>query len=309
MSSHLKNPEAERNAAAAAPLKNKNRGILYVLLEAFFFALMTFFLKEAGSLPTMEKALFRNLVASVVSLIILLRTEERLKIKKGSLPFLILRAAGGTVGLICNFYAVDHLLISDANMLNKMSPFFAILFSIFILKEKARKFDWACVALAFTGALIVIRPGFSMAAGPAFIGLCGGLGAGLAYTFVRLLGVRGERGPVIVFFFSAASTLFTLPVAVAQFQPMTVRQFLCLLATGFSAMGGQLCVTKAYTYAPAKEISVFDYSQVIFAALLGALFLGEYPDAVSFLGYAVIIGAAVLRWHVTNHREPLPEKN
>ena len=302
----MKNPAAERNAAAAAPLKNKNRGILYVLLEAVFFALMTFFLKEAGNLPTMEKALFRNLVASVVSLIILLRTEEKLKIKKGSLPFLILRAAGGTAGLICNFYAVDHLLISDANMLNKMSPFFAVLFSVFILKEKAGKFDWACVALAFTGALIVIRPGFSMAAGPAFIGLCGGLGAGLAYTFVRLLGVRGERGPVIVFFFSAVSTLFTLPFAVVQFQPMTVRQFLCLLATGFSAMGGQLCVTKAYTYAPAKEISVFDYSQVIFAALLGALFLGEYPDGVSFLGYAVIIGAAVLRWHVTNHREKLP---
>ena len=302
----MKNPAAERNAAAAEPLKNKNRGILYVLLEAFFFALMTFFLKEAGKLPTMEKALFRNLVASVVSLIILLRTEEKLKIKKGSLPFLILRAAGGTAGLICNFYAVDHLLISDANMLNKMSPFFAVLFSVFILKEKAGKFDWACVALAFTGALIVIRPGFSMAAGPAFIGLCGGLGAGLAYTFVRLLGVRGERGPVIVFFFSAVSTLFTLPFAAAQFQPMTVRQFLCLLATGFSAMGGQLCVTKAYTYAPAKEISVFDYSQVIFAALLGALFLGEYPDGVSFLGYAVIIGAAVLRWHVTNHREECP---
>ena len=304
MSRRLKNPAAERNAAAAAPLKNKNRGILYVLLEAFFFALMTFFLKEAGNLPTMEKALFRNLVASVVSLIILLRTEEKLKIKKGSLPFLL--AAGGTAGLICNFYAVDHLLISDANMLNKMSPFFAVLFSAFILKEKAGKFDWACVALAFTGALIVIRPGFSMAAGPAFIGLCGGLGAGLAYTFVRLLGVRGERGPVIVFFFSAVSTLFTLPFAVVQFQPMTVRQFLCLLATGFSAMGGQLCVTKAYTYAPAKEISVFDYSQVIFAALLGSLFLGEYPDGVSFLGYAVIIGAAVLRWHVTNHREKLP---
>ena len=302
----MKKPAAERNAAAAAPLKNKNRGILYVLLEAFFFALMTFFLKEAGNLPTMEKALFRNLVASVVSLIILLRTEEKLKIKKGSLPFLILRAAGGTAGLICNFYAVDHLLISDANMLNKMSPFFAVLFSVFILKEKAGKFDWACVALAFTGALIVIRPGFSMAAGPAFIGLCGGLGAGLAYTFVRLLGVRGERGPVIVFFFSAVSTLFTLPVAAAQFRPMTVRQFLCLLATGFSAMGGQLCVTKAYTYAPAKEISVFDYSQVIFAALLGALFLGEYPDGVSFLGYAVIIGAAVLRWYVTNHREERP---
>ena len=302
----MKNPAAERNAAAAAPLKNKNRGILYVLLEAFFFALMTFFLKEAGNLPTMEKALFRNLVASVVSLIILLRTEEKLKIKKGSLPFLLLRAAGGTAGLICNFYAVDHLLISDANMLNKMSPFFAVLFSVFILKEKAGKFDWACVALAFTGALIVIRPGFSMAAGPAFIGLCGGLGAGLAYTFVRLLGMRGERGPVIVFFFSAVSTLFTLPFAAAQFRPMTVRQFLCLLATGFSAMGGQLCVTKAYTYAPAKEISVFDYSQVIFAALLGALFLGEYPDGVSFLGYAVIIGAAVLRWHVTNHREERP---
>ena len=290
----------------ADTINNKNRGILFVLLEAFFFALMSFFLKEAGDLPTMEKTFFRNLIATFISLAILLRTEDKLKIQKGSLPFLILRSVGGTLGMICNFYAIDHLVISDANMLNKMSPFFAVLFSIFILKEKAGKFDWACVLLAFTGALIVMRPSFSLASLPALIGLCGGLGAGFAYTFVRLLGTRGERGPMIVFFFSASSTLFTLPFAIAQYKPMTAWQFLCLLLTGCSAMGGQLCITKAYTCAPAKEISVFDYSQVIFAAILGTLFLGEYPDAISFLGYAVIIGAAILRWYVTNH--PVEEK-
>ncbi len=89
---------------------------------------------------------------------------------------------------------------------------------------------------------------------------------------------------------------------IADFVPMTGSQLLLLLAAGASAAGGQLSVTAAYSKAPAKEISVFDYSQILFAALLGFLFLGELPDIFSFLGYIIIIGAAVWRMRANTGR-------
>ena len=273
----------------------KRKGILYILLAALFFSLMTAFVRLSGDLPTMQKTLFRNLVAAVVSWAMLLSGGEKIEIKKEHVPDLILRASFGTMGLICNFYAIDRLNISDANMLNKLSPFFAIMMSYFILKEKASKKEWCIVAVAFIGALFVIKPGFNMAAGPALIGTLGGFGAGVAYTFVRKLGKSGVRGPVIVMFFSTFSTLVCLPFFLASYQPMTMRQVLCLLGAGLAATGGQLSITAAYTYAPAKEISVYDYTQVIFAAIWGFFFFGQVPDVWSVVGYVIIIGAAFYR--------------
>ncbi len=258
---------------------------------------MSFFVRLSGDLPTMEKAFFRNAVAVLVAAFMLARTKEGFHVQKGSWPDLLMRSFCGTVGLICNFYAVDHMNIADANILNKLSPFFAILMSYFILKEKANKVEWACVVAAFIGAVFVVKPAFNMQFVNAMIGVIGGLGAGIAYTFVRKLGKKGERGPMIVMVFSAFSCLCTLPFLIAEFQPMKTEQLLCLLMAGVSAAGGQIFITKAYTKAPAKEISVFDYTQVLFAALLGFVFFGQIPDWMSLVGYLIIIGSAIFKWN------------
>lgn len=278
-------------------MKEKQQGILFLILAGFFFASMSFFVRLSGDLPTMEKAFFRNAVAVLVAAFMLARTKEGFHVQKGSWPDLLMRSFFGTVGLICNFYAVDHMNIADANILNKLSPFFAILMSYFILKEKANKVEWACVVVAFIGAVFVVKPAFNMQFVNALIGVAGGLGAGIAYTFVRKLGKKGERGPMIVMVFSAFSCLCTLPFLIAEFQPMKTEQLLCLLLAGVSATGGQIFITKAYTKAPAKEISVFDYTQVLFAALLGFVFFGQIPDWMSLVGYLVIIGSAIFKWN------------
>lgn len=276
--------------------KNTTKGILSVIGAGFFFALMTFFVRLSGDLPTMEKAFFRNAVAALVSFVMLSKSSEGFSVKKQSLPSLFLRSLFGTAGLICNFYAIDRLNISDANMLNKLSPFFAIIASYFILKEKATVKEWAAVIVAFLGALFIIKPSFELTSVYALIGALGGLEAGLAYTFVRKLGKMGERGPVIVMFFSTFSCLVTLPGLILNFKPMSAVQFIILLLAGISATGGQLCITRAYTFAPAKEISVFDYTQVIFAAVLGFFFFDQIPDIYSVTGYVIIIGCAVYKW-------------
>lgn len=278
-------------------MSEKNKGILCIISAAFFFSLMTLFVRMAGDLPTMQKTVFRNLVAAIVSWGILIKTGEKIEFKnKDNLISLFMRSIFGTMGLICNFYAIDRLNISDANMLNKLSPFFAILMSGIILKEKAHRLEWLSVFVAFTGALLVIKPGFSMSAGSSLIGLLGGFGAGVAYTFVRKLGKNGVKGPVIVMFFSMFSVIVCLPGFLLTYKPMSATQVIILLLAGVMATGGQLSITAAYTHAPAKEISVFDYTQVLFAALWGFIFFEQLPDVYSFIGYAIIITAAVIKF-------------
>ena len=276
-------------------ISKKQQAIFYIICSAFFFALMNMFVRMSGDLPSIQKSFFRNLVAFFFALVILLRSKDGFSFQKKNLPAFIGRAFFGTLGILCNFYAVDHLVLSDASILNKLSPFFAILFSYFILKEKLTLVQGSAVAAAFCGAVLVVKPGFSGADVfiPSLIGVAGGLCAGLAYTLVRVLGQRGERGPFIVLFFSAFSCLVTLPFLIFDFHPMTLGQFCMLLLAGLSAAGGQFTITAAYTRAPAREVSVFDYTQIVFAAGLGFLFFGQIPDLFSVIGYCIISGVAV----------------
>ena len=281
---------------------SRKKGILFILLAAFFFCLMSVFVRLSGDVPTMQKAFFRNIVAAAVAIVILLRSGQRVTVKKESLLPLILRSAFGTAGILSNFWAVDHLGIADANMLNKLSPFFAILMSIFILGEIPNRIEWLSVLLAFIGAAFVAKPSSGIVSFPALIGIFGGFSAGTAYTFVRRLGLQGVKGPIVVAFFSVFSTLILLPNFLMNYQPMSVRQLVFLILAGCAAAGGQLSVTAAYQHAPARDISVFDYSQVIYAAAFGIMLFGELPDVWSVIGYAIIIGTAFAKWYLVTQR-------
>ena len=76
------------------------------------------------------------------------------------------------------------------------------------------------------------------------------------------------------------------------YEPMTTLQFVYLILAGIFASLGQFGVTLAYKYAPAKEISIFDYSNIIFSAILSIFLFGVYPDKLSVVGYFIIFAAA-----------------
>lgn len=291
-------------------MKTKQQAILLMIASAFCFALMNACVRLAGDLPSVEKSFFRNLVAFFFALILMVKHHTPFRVEKGNWGWMLLRAGFGTLGILCNFYAVDHLLLADASMLNKMSPFFAVVCSVFLLKEKLRLWQGILVGAAFAGSLLVIKPDFtSLGSLPALVGLLGGLSAGIAYTMVRKLGQRGQNGASIVLFFSGFSCLVTLPWLIFDFVPMSWTQLLWLLGAGLAAAGGQFTITAAYLRAPAREISVYDYSQILFASGLGFLLFGQVPDLWSGVGYAVIVGAAVaLFWYNNYHlpQKPLP---
>lgn len=134
-------------------MNKKYKGILYIVVSAFCFALMNLFVRMAGDLPSIQKSFFRNFVAAIFACVILLKDNIPFRCKRENLIYLVLRAVFGTVGILCNFYAIDHLVLADASMLNKMSPFFAVIFSFLILKEKVTVPQALFVAGAFLGSL------------------------------------------------------------------------------------------------------------------------------------------------------------
>ena len=184
------------------------KGMLFIIMAAFFFASMNVFVKLSGDLSSIQKSFFRNLIAALFAFIILIKSKEGFTYQKKDIPMLLLRSTFGTLGILCNFYAVDHLLVSDASMLNKLSPFFVIIFSSLFLKEKANTIQKVTVVIAFIGSLFVIKPSIHFVSNiNSFIGVLGAMGAGIAYTCVRKLGQQGVAGAKIVFFFSLFSCL------------------------------------------------------------------------------------------------------
>ena len=197
-------------------------------------------------------------------------------------------------------------------MLNKLAPFFVIIFSFFILKEKIKLWQIFSILIAFLGSLFIINPNLiigllnnnipktNLNSLPALIGVLGAMCAGMAYTMVRFLSLRGEKGPFIVFFFSCFSCLTILPFVLFNFSPMSIKQLIYLLFAGIFASLGQFAVTAAYANAPAKEISIFDYSQIIFSGILGYIVFNQKPDTYSLIGYFIICSVAIFMFFMNN---------
>lgn len=283
-------------------ISNTSKGIFFLILSAFFFALMAVFVRLSGDIHFIQKAFFRNSVAFVIALISLLIQIKKegpqiAVIPKGALLYLFIRAIGGSIGIFGNFYAIDRLVLSDASILNKMAPFFTILFSFIIMKEKIKPIPLIIVIVAFLGSILIIKPSFEFSKMvPTLCGFAGGVGAGLAYACIRKLSSLKCNGKLIILFFSAFSMLLSVPYMIVTFNPMTLEQVLLLCGAGACAAAGQFAITAAYYHAPAREISIYDYTQIIFSTLLGFIFFGMLPDYLSVIGYAIIITMAVLNF-------------
>lgn len=282
---------------------NKTKGIICILISALCFSGMSSFINLSGDLPTPQKVFFRNLVALACSSIILLKNHEKFRPTKGCLPFHLLRSGAGLLGVFGNFYATTHMShTADAAILNKMSPFFTLIFSAIFLKERVKPKQAIAILVAFVGALFVIKPSLAnVELMPSIAGFIGGVCAGAAYTCVRYMGNKGENGRFTVFFFSAFSVLLTAPYLIFNYHPMSVKQLIYLLLVGVCAAGGQFSITAAYTFAPSREISIYDYSNIVFTAIEGYLFLGhQVPDLYSIIGYCIICAMAVWMFFYNN---------
>ena len=280
-------------------MNNNNilKGIFCIIIAGFGFALMSLFVKLSGDIPSMQKGFFRNIIAVFISSIPLIKHWRFINIPRNNTGWLVLisRSVFGTIGLVLNFYAISHISLADSSIIQKLSPFIIIILSYIFFKEEMTRFQVFAIIIAFIGITLIIKPsGNNIISMGALAALLGALCAGIAYTCVRYLGTHNISGEFIIFFFSSLSSLMLLPYLILDYRTMTFYQLSMLLLAGISATIGQYGVTFAYKFAAAKNISVFDYSQVLFSGIFGYMFFGEFPDFQSLIGYIIVISVGIV---------------
>src|SRR5690625_1935690 len=163
-------------------VNNIVKGIILMLVSSIGFSIMTLFVKMSGELPSIQKTFFRNLISAIIAFVFVIYNKERLFGKKENQLALILRSIFGTLGIIFLFYAIDHLVMSDADMLNKMSPFLVIIFSGIFLKERILPFQMITIVFAFIGMVFIVRPTFSLDVVPYMVGVLSAFFRSVEYT-------------------------------------------------------------------------------------------------------------------------------
>ncbi len=279
-------------------------GIRYMVGAAFLFSVMSLLVKTAGQrLPVQEVVLARSGVGAALSWWMLQR--RGLSGSGTRRGLLILRGLLGFGALSCFFYAVIHLPLADATVMQYTNPVFTAVLAALFLAEALRTRDVVLVLASLLGVVLLMRPGFlfgglevrldPMAVG---IALLGALFSATAYVVVRHL-TRTEDPLVIVFYFAMVATLASIPFTIADALLPTAREWAMLVGIGVVTQGAQLLLTRGLREEKAGRAMTVGYLQIVFAAVWGVMFYHEIPDAWGFAGAALIVlgTAGVARSH------------
>ena len=272
-------------------MSNKTKAVFCMLISALGFTFMSVTVKYVTGIPLFEKVFFRNLISLVVAFFMLKKSSAPMFGRRENQLALLARSIFGLAGVVLNFYAIANLTLADSSMLGKLSPIFVTIMACIFLKEKIDNKQILSIIVTFLGTLLVIKPEFSLEMLPSLSGIMSAASAGVAYTLLRYLKDK-ESPDTIIFYFSLISVVFTAPFALAEYVQPTFTQLGLLLATGVFASVGQFGITYAYKFAKATEVSIYNYSAIVFGIILGFIFFGEIPDALSLLGGAIIIAVA-----------------
>lgn len=270
------------------------RGALCATLAALMFASMAVGVRYASaSLPTEMVVFLRNGFGLIFLLPWIYRHGRICGLATRRLPAHILRALSGLAAMYCFFYAIDHLHLGEAVLLNYTAPLFIAAIALVWLKEKATVQTMFAIGLGFIGLCFILKPGVGITERAAWIGLLSGLLAALAMVTIRDLS-RTEPITRIVFYFSVTATLISSTPLLWAWQTPAMAPLLAMAGAGLAATVGQMLLTYGYSLAPAPYIGPFTYSAVVFAAINGWIFWEERPDAWSALGALLVICAGII---------------
>lgn len=258
-------------------------------------ALSAVFVKQVRHLPLMEIIFFRNLPTMIIVPIIL--KKMKISLIGNNIPILCFRGFMGILGMITIFYTFIAMPLTDSLTIQQLRPFFIFFLSGALLKEKLYFRQILFFLFAFLGGLLVIKPGLGADIFPAMMGLLAAIFMAVAHIAVRYLRLT-DHYLVIINYLAYFSGLISLMILLFQksFILPNLSDFFILIVLGLVAFAAQIFLTKAYQVAPANLISLYTYSQIIFAIILGFLFFKEIPDILTTFGASFIIISGYLNY-------------
>jgi len=288
------------SAPSYAPVSRPVLGITLRVASMACMAVMYALVKACGQrgVPVFEIVFFRNAFAFVPLGLYIWRTSgfEVLRTRR---PFgHLMRSLVGLTGMVCGFSAVQHLPLTEATALQFASPLFMTALSAALLAEPVGRHRWAAVLVGFVGVMIMARPipGQMNVVGVTY-GLLSAVGVAGAMVAIRQISDT-ERGPTIVFYFTLGGTVLGLAGSLLfGWVVPDGRTLGLLILAGLVGGVAQMLLTEALRAAPVGVVAPFDYTQLVWAALLGLVIWGELPHPATLAGSVIVAGSGVYILH------------
>jgi len=287
-------------------INNLNKGVKYMLIASFTFAIMGAFAKlSSQSMSSLEVVFFRNIAGVILVGYAVYKTPLK---QVGGKPFLLFfRGFMGFVALLAFFYNIAHISLGDAMTYSKTSPIFTAIFAFLFLHEKLSFKGWMAIFVGFIGIVFITEPtgvGFTKYD---LLGIFSGVGAALAYTSVRELKnfydtraivlsfmVTGTLGPIFLFLISMYIDASELDFMLGEFVMPEGIVWFYVIAMGIFATISQLLMTKAYAETKAGIVGAVSYTNILFSVIVGLMLGDALPSLTTTFGITLIIFAGIM---------------
>jgi drug/metabolite transporter (DMT)-like permease len=229
----------------------------------------------------------------------------RHKIKAPDIKLHISRTLCGATGVTLMFAAVAFIPLSDATAISFLNPVFGMLLAIPFLGEKVGPWRWAAAAIAFVGALVLLRPSPDTFQVASMLALGAAFAMGCELIFIKKLADR-EPPMQILLVNNFIGWILMSTVMIPFWIAPTTAQWGVLVALGVMMAAAQTCFINAMARADASYVTPFSYLTLIFAAAYDWAIFKSVPDWISVLGAVIIMsGAALLAWREAVNRSRL----
>ena len=287
--------ESGRAAMAAA---NNLRAITAITLAMASFACGDTLMKLAStSLPTSQLLFIRGAIIFTVSLSVAFYMGALRELRH-----VFERAmAGRIVGDVSSGWlfqtALARLPYADLTAIGQLSPMMLTAASALFLGERVGWRRWTATAVGLLGILIIVRPGGSTFSWWALVGI-----ASVMCTTLRDLSTRGinRRVPAILIMTLSAGAVTVAALAVAPFSNWQGPDQTLMVKLGGAAIFsllGQLGIIIAMRTGEVSAVVPFRYTIILFSIISSVLVFGHLPDALTFLGIGIVVGAGLYTFY------------
>lgn len=272
-------------------------GIGYKIIAHLMFAVMFASAKSVGpEVPIGQILFWRSGVGILVIVIFALMTGGIALLATNRIETHAFRSLSGVTSMFCNFSAFSLLPLADATAIGFAQPLFVVGLAALMLGEHVRIYRWSAVALGLVGVIIIVGPhaelGGSHLAGALFA-LAGAALSALAMIFLRRMSSH-EHSITIAFYFMLTTVVLSSLSFFMGWDSLSTAQMSALVLTGVSGGIGQLTLSYSYRYAQASALAPFDYTALLWAAVLGYLVFGQLPILQVWIGAGFVIAAGLI---------------
>lgn len=284
-------PTPDDHARTARP-SNVIEGGAWMLSAGLGFAIMIALIRHASKeIHPFEVAFFRNLFG-LMWMLPWIVTVGWAGLKTQRLGLYTGRAISGTAAMLTWFWAVTLMPMTEAVALSFTTPFFATIFAVLFLGEIVRVRRWSAIAVGFVGAMVILRPGVEAIRAESLVVIASAVCMACSTVFVKMLSRTESPNAIVVYMVMYLTPLSLIPALFVWTWPSwNVLGWLVLL--GFVATLSHLCYTRAFRAADTSAVMPFDFSRLIFSALLGYIVFMEVADVWTWSGAAIIAGSAI----------------